>query len=181
MSDTRAQAIAARLTAIAERLENLARWADEDVRENAKDLRKYQMGHPDQFVSPEEIEGWADLMDGAVADLRFLSAHVETLTQQVAELQASVRQHIADVAELDDECAALKQENARLTADYDKLLTSWAECKQLKTQAEQQRDAALAALRKFGKHRPDCDVVTCRTVTADFCTCGLDKAQGDKS
>ena len=74
-----------------------------------------------------------------------IAAHVETLTQQVAELTAT---------------------NAALSADLNDSLRNEASL-------EQQRDAAHAALKKWGRHKPDCDS---RYGEPPPCTCGLDAA-----
>jgi hypothetical protein len=76
---------AARLTAIAERAEKLARWADEDVNETARDARLYAMRQP-QAVDESDLRKWAAMMEEAAADIEFLSAHVETLEREKAEL-----------------------------------------------------------------------------------------------
>ncbi len=89
-----------------------------------------------------------------------LSAHVETLTQQVAELKALEKQDDADWAVHTAQvirAEQAEQENARLTAD---LADANQQLEVLKPggryawkskfeQAEQQRDAAHAALRGF--------------------------------
>jgi uncharacterized protein (DUF3084 family) len=144
----------------------------------------------------EAEPGWYD------NDLRFLLAQVETLTQQVAELKAgrvpckvcngnddaaaenaecyNCRQKpYRDLEAAEQENAALRreadiirQENARLTAEAkDDLRVMVEEGEQLR-QAEQQRDAAHAALVRFGTHEESCIVGQ----AGHPCTCGLDAA-----
>ncbi len=80
-------------------------------------------------------------------DFRFLLAHVETLTQQVAELEADR-----------DSWRELRNTLA---------LPALARAEQ----AEQQRDAAHAALVEFGAHDPSCSAHL-----GGKCYCGLDAA-----
>jgi len=89
------QAIAARLTAIAERLDDATSETHPQLKVN-----RYDHGGGRMFIDGETRQLIADFYDeaerefyvNAKADLRFLSAHVETLTQQVAELEAHVTQ-----------------------------------------------------------------------------------------
>ncbi len=101
-----------------------------------------------------------------IDDLRFLLAHVETLTQQVAELTKLRLSQRIDIDRFMAQIRNLQQENARLTADRDAFKDSerealkvvaqqyaWrVEAQQAAAKAEQQRDAAHAALRKVRGH-----------------------------
>jgi BioD-like phosphotransacetylase family protein len=98
------QAIAARLTAIAKRLDLLN-----------------QFGH-----TRDEI------------DLLFLLAHVETLTQQVAELTEEL-------------------------AGRPVLVTEWQKLTHRAVEAEQQRDAAIAAMKDALQRMSDCARCGART------------------
>ncbi len=111
-----AQAIAARLTAIAERLK--AATQGEWYVEHPQVYYKIRVAETQAYILEQNYGGIrdeadADLIANAPADLRFLSAHVETLTQQVAELWLMV-------AERDLKIVSQEQENARLTAELEK-------------------------------------------------------------
>jgi hypothetical protein len=104
-SDPREQARAARLTAIAERLNQL-----------------------------EQLTGQSTTL----GDVRFLLAHVETLTQQVAELRQYEMSHSAII---------------RTQAAYIESYKAQGEAALIRAeQAEQQRDAAHAALTALTAH-----------------------------
>ncbi len=114
MTERDTQAIAARLTAIAERLDRL-----------------------EQLTGQSTEHG----------DVRWILAHVETLTQQVAELTEQREQYHDDAVHFASLNTKAEQENARLTADIKGWLKMLYESDANLEQAEQQRDAAHAALR----------------------------------
>ncbi len=140
------QAIAARLTAIAEKCER-----------NSDSL--LVLGND-----------YSDVLLDAALVMREASAHVETLTQQVAELT------VDRDAFKDSEREALKV----VAQQY-----AWrVEAQQAATKAEQQRDAAHAALTTWGRHDPVCDAEAWEARNRYFkpnyprptCTCKLDAA-----
>jgi len=173
MSDT--QAIAARLTAIAEQaVQTILACAEHGVGyEHAKaaligEMEAVLSAHVETFTQQLEAidkivgpQGLPELhlveravlmrkqMDADDDRCRVWKAEVETLTQQVAELR---------------EMSAAHREEAR--AERDRRL-----------EAEQQRDAAHAALEKFGQHNCKLKTWLRRQLPADYvCTCGLDAA-----
>ncbi len=106
------------------------------------------------------------------ANWRFLLAHVETLTQQVADWAAAnevIRQDFEDA----------KEENARLTAEVGVRAQDHIEAHYRAKAAEQQRDAAHAALRAAGfdinKSAPLQHFGPCRHWTGGACNCPLAK------
>jgi hypothetical protein len=87
------------------------------------------------------------------ADIDFLSAHVETLTQQVVELKAAAKDDLRVMVEESEQLEQAEQENARLTADLivakESMRMMVENVKSLQLygkQAEQARDTAHAAL-----------------------------------
>ncbi len=124
MTDT--QAIAARLTAAVKQAKSLRSQCDPECWGRCKLC-------PDTALS--------DLIEASEA----LSAHVETLTQQVAEL----------------------------TWNFDKLKLRFEQRTGEMLVAEQQRDAAHAALRKYGRHTFECSTIGGYGYP---CSCGLDAA-----
>jgi hypothetical protein len=76
--------------------------------------------------------------DLSVADMRFLLAHVETLTQQVAELTEEL-------------------------AGRPVLVTEWQKLTHRAVEAEQQRDAAIAAMKDALQRMSDCARCGART------------------
>ncbi len=154
MTDPREQAIAARLTAIAERLK-AADDAYEAYRAATVQISgvitdEIQRQYRTEFQAEADAEGVReradmDLAEHAMEDIRFLSAHIETLTQQVADLTATLKEQ------------AFEQTFADLR------------------RAEQARDAAHAALREYGRHKTGC--AARKWPPGKFaCTCGLDAA-----
>ncbi len=149
---------AARLTAIAERL---------------KECAQFSTGG---FHAIEDYD-----------DLGFLSAHVETLTQQVAELtKQCVHGHktrqvgcVSCVMVFDWPLQARAEAAEMRVSELEGavgVLQSQRHYEQDRAeQAEQQRDAAHAALKRFGRHDKDCDSKFPVQFNAS-CTCGLDAA-----
>ncbi len=91
------QASAARLTAIAARLA----WTE----------ARYDTPAFNDWTWRDLYDAGQDAYRGdAPADIAWLLAQIDTLRQELLEAQASLRQAIADVAELDDERAKFKQE-----------------------------------------------------------------------
>jgi predicted RNase H-like nuclease (RuvC/YqgF family) len=124
MTDQRdTQAIAARLTAIAERLKN-GYWT--------------HAGHVDQ--------------DALTNDLKFVSAHVETLTQQVAELERKETGYKVAIENLKHSIRALGDQVNKDGAELETLRSRFeakTDTNLLQKQAEQQRDTAHAALKRI--------------------------------
>jgi chromosome segregation ATPase len=118
------QAIAARLTALKERFDNY--YYDTDL---------------------------------SVADMRFLLAHVETLTQQVAALKDELAGHPVlktEWQQLNEALAAERQMRSEVASRAERaeqenaqLRRAYLEARVAMCQAEQQRDAAHAALRRY--------------------------------
>jgi regulator of replication initiation timing len=168
---------AARLTAIAE----LERFAEQ-----------LRCRYGDEHYCPN-CDNSMPTASECLAAAQPLLAHVETLTQQVAQLsavkEALKREHDTRCDERDaarQENARLKdaligsaidrgkaeQENARLTAENAQLRRAYLEARTGMCQAEQQRDTVHAALRTFGTHEESCIVGQ----AGHPCTCGLDAA-----
>jgi hypothetical protein len=162
MSDT--QAIAARLTAIAERLEQeaIAYLSGTPARK-----RFYAKLMADFCL--QRLEESENLSERRRVELVKLGDEfvrvVETLTQQVAELQQ---------ARTDDSLSPNSSASQGRSDEsvFHRVVPSGRDSGQLK-QAEQQRDAAHAALRTHGRHDYGCEGVNPRP---RVCTCGLDAA-----
>jgi chromosome segregation ATPase len=140
------QAMAARLTAIAERLIDEAN------------------GYGGDF---------ADLLRDAATELSDLLAHVETLTQQVAELRGA----ILEPGGWDERCKKAEQETARLTAASSAWREAYEESLQRRDTAEQQRDTALASRDEYqAVYRETADRLDIRTQQRDTARAALKDA-----
>jgi hypothetical protein len=138
-----------------------------------------------RFAKPSNLPSLAEVL------LQFLLAHVETLTQQVADER--LKRIVAEQART----LSLLGRSSEQELREDKLRIALAESQVAAEQAEQQRDAAHAALRKWGHHSANCDAIKKLVKRVEWsvdpvtdepepsyhydthkgdCTCGLDAA-----
>ncbi len=161
----------------------------DDPREQAIAARLTAKQIAEQFLGEKSYDSQQEILHAFTVSAlthaieRAMSAHVETLTQQVAELRDETRNNFNNAMRNLDRAERAEQENARLTADLivakESMRMMVENVKSLQLygkQAEQQRDAAHAALTRYGQHLPLCRSLNRPNTPSLTCTCGLDAA-----